>query len=145
MPADRSVPRERLTLAIRAAVDGDALHRGIAAALGLPPDEVRALTGDGEPAVRCEVRRWPRGFALQLDLFIDAARVPVPPCAAFAVRLAAALGSDVAHHDGSGNPYGYVLARPDGRRFGVEEIDARDAWLILDEDEGRMTGMPPLP
>jgi hypothetical protein len=144
MMADRVVPRKCVALAVRAMVDEERLRLGVAAVLGLALHEVRALGDDADPAVRCELRRWPRGFALQLDLFVDTGRVPLPPREVLAARLAGTVGSDVAHHDGSGNPYGYVLARPDGRRFSVEEMDDKEAWLILDERDGRMKELPTL-
>jgi hypothetical protein len=60
-----------------------------------------------------------------------------------AVRLARETGIDVAHHDGTQSPYGYVLVKPDGRRFAADEIvEEPDEGLVL--DEGGLREMPSL-
>jgi hypothetical protein len=56
------VRRDRLTLALRAQPTD--LFAALAAALGVPSDQVRALSDDADPCVRVERQQLRRGFQL---------------------------------------------------------------------------------
>jgi hypothetical protein len=116
----------------------------VAGALGLPVEQVLGLTEDADPAVRLEAHAFVSGFQVMADLYIDPQRAPVPALESLAVVLARALGEDVAHHDGSSNPYGYVLVRQDGSRFAADEITDESDGLHLDEGAGRLAELPQL-
>ena len=138
------VPRTRVGFALRSSLDLDSFRAAVAAALSIPVSEVRELREAVDPIVRYEWRTWPSGFCLAVDLFIDHARVVIPPVPQLVAGIARGAGIDAAHHDGSVNPYGYVLARADGTRVLLEEIDDPEAGLLLDEDPDRMRILPPL-
>jgi hypothetical protein len=70
---------------------------------------------------------------------------PLTSSESLALILARRLGEDVAHHDGSVNPYGYVLVRPNGDRFEVNELADESDGLHLDETAECMRQPPPLP
>ena len=132
--------RTMLSLYVRSFSGWDRLREAVAGALGLPMAEVRGLLEEADPAVRLEALASVMGFRLRVELYIDPKRARVPAEEMLAVELARRLLEDVAHHDGSKNPYTYVLVRPSGERFLVEEsVDGGDAdGLLLDEGPGRM-------
>ncbi len=131
--------RAMLLLYVRAFSGWDRLRAAVAAALDLPIEQVRGLIEDADPAVRLEALASVIGFRLRIEFYIDPKRVIVPTVKALARELARQMGEDVAHHDGSMNPYAYVLVRPSGERFLVEEQPDGDAdGLLLDESSARM-------
>ena len=136
--------RELLTVHVRAFPGWERVRAEVAGALGLPIAEVRGLRDDADPAVRLEALAFVEGFRLQLELYIDAARAPVPTVEALAVALARRFVLDVAHHDGSNDPYAYVLVRSDGRRFAASEIGEETEGLTLGESADALRALPPL-
>ncbi len=106
----------------------------MAEALGISLEDVRGLTEDADPAARMEAVASVLGFRLRVDLYVDPRRVVAPTLERLAADLARILGVDLAHHDGSSSPYGYVLVKPDGRRFATDEIADESDELHLDED-----------
>ncbi len=137
--------RTMLSLYVRSFSGWDRLREAVAGALGLPMAEVRGLMEEADPAVRLQALASVMGFRLRVELYIDSKRARVPAVEALAGELARRLSEDVAHHDGSNNPYTYVLVRPSGERFLVEEsVDDSEAdGLLLDEDPGRMQPILP--
>ena len=115
------------------------LREAIAGALDLAIEEVRGLLEDADPAVRVEAMVSVMGFRLRVELYIDPKRARVPPVAVLAGELAGRLLEDVAYHDGSRNPYSYVLVRPTGERLAVSEVVSDEAdGLVLDEEPRRL-------
>ena len=137
-------PRESQSLFIRAFPGWERLRTEVAGALGVPVEQVRGLTEDADPAVRLDAQAFVSGFQVVVDLYIDARRAQVLPLKLLAVVLARGLNEDVAHHDESVNPYGYVLVRANGSRFAADEIIGERAGLHLDEEPGRLRELPRL-
>lgn len=138
-------PRDSLSFFIRVFPGWERLRTAVAGTLGVPVEQVRGLTEDADPAVRLDAHAFISGFQVMVDLYIDPQRAAIPPLELFAAGVADRLNEDVAHHDGSLNPYGYVLARPDGSRFAAEEIADESPGLFLDEEAGRLRELPRLP
>ncbi len=134
--------RVRLSLALRTFPGWERLRAAIAHALDLPLEQVRGLTERADPAVRLEATAFALGFRSAVDLFIDPLRTTVPPRAALALALARGLGVDVAHHDGSADPFGYIVVRPTGERFAATEIDDDSDGLHLDEAPESLVRLP---
>lgn len=143
-PLTKMTTRESLSLHLRAFPGWDRLRTEIAAAFGVAVDQVRGLMEDADPAIRLEAVAFVMGFQAAFELYIDPLRAPLLPVESLAVVLARRLGGDVAHHDGSVNPYGYVLVRPDGNRFAADEIVDESDGLCLDEREGCLRQLPPV-
>lgn len=136
--------RESTSFFLRAFPGWNRLRTEVAGALGVPIEQVRGLNEDADPAVRMEALAFVMGFQVAVELYIDPVRAPVPPIESFALELARRLGEDVAHHDGSLSPYGYVLVRPNGNRFAVDEIVDESDGLHLDESDGCLRQLPSL-
>ena len=137
-----TTPRRRLTLHLRSFPGWERLSGAVAAALDLPGDEVQALNAEMNPAVRLDAHAFVTGFQAAVDLFIDPLRAAVPPVASLAFALARQLEVDVAHHDGSENPYAYVLIRPTGQRLAACELVDDSDGLHLDESDGALQPLP---
>src|SRR5688572_1111462 len=137
--------RESLSLFLRAFPGWVRLRTEVAAAFGVPLDQVRGLTEDADPAIRLEAFAFVMGFQASVEFYIDPLRAPLLPVESLAVVLARRLGEDVAHHDGSINPYSYVLVHPNGNRFAADEIADESDGLCLDEREVCLRPLPPVP
>jgi hypothetical protein len=136
--------REVQSLFIRSAPNREHLRTEVARALDIPFDQVRDLNDEVDPAVRLEAHEFASGFQVLLDLYIDPRRAQVLPLEVLAIILARGLGKDVAHHDGSVDPYAYVLVRPDGGRFAADDCGDEIEGLRLDEAMGRLRELPRL-
>ncbi len=137
--------RESLSLYLRTFPGWDRLRTEVAGAFGVPLDQVRGLTEDADPAIRLDAVAFVRGFQTAVEFYIDTMRVAFLPVESLALVLARQLGEDVAHHDGSINPYSYILVRPNGNRFAANEIADESDGLWLDEREGCLRPLPPVP
>lgn len=135
-------PRQLLSFFMRTFPGWDCLRKEIAGALGVSLDQVCGLTEDVDPAVRLDAHAFALGFQVAVELYIDPKRAQVPSVESLAPVLARRLGVDVAHHDGSMNPYGYVLVRANGDRFAVDELIEESDGLCLDEAEGSLRRVP---
>jgi hypothetical protein len=120
------------------------LRTEVAGAFGIPVEQVRSLSEDADPAIRLQAIAFVMGFQAAVEFYVDPLRAPLLPAESLAVILARRLGGDVAHHDGSVNPYSYVLVRPNGCRFAADEIAGESDGLRLDEDEGCLRPLPPV-
>jgi hypothetical protein len=139
------ITRESLSLFLRKFPGWDRLRAEVAAAFSVPVDQVRGLMEDADPAIRLEAFAFVMGFQAVVELYIDPLRAPLIPIESLAVVLARRLSEDVAHHDGSANPYRYVLVRPNGNRFAADEIAGESDGLCLDESEGCLRPLPAVP